>query len=164
MSDLVKGSFMKKERKFLTQVRDSFHYYGAFYYKISDMPHFAGMMSRFDSKKPFDVLAAFEGHAIAIEAKFQNDYGGFGLRKFAEHQIEALDEFSLNGSSFVFLNIRQLGNKEKGLKRFNRLFIFEWDLFKARGLIPKSELLEWPYMEYKNGIFNISDWLYDLRT
>ena len=59
---------MKRESAFLNSIRKSFEAQGHFYFKMPDMPHLPGA-ARFDIKKPFDVFACVEGHAIAIEAK-----------------------------------------------------------------------------------------------
>lgn len=122
----------KKERSFLTELKKSFQGCGAFFHKITDFPHFQGMATRFDLAKPFDAFVILGGRAIAIEAKSMNDFQAFGMRHLRDCQVKGLDEVSAaHGEAYVFLNVRRAGNKEKGVTRVNRLFMFQWDYFKA---------------------------------
>jgi len=152
----------KRESTFLTHLRDSFHYHGAFFYKIPDMPHFAGMQTRFDSKKPFDVISAFRHHPIAIEAKVLRKYEAFGIRHLRDCQVDGLEDFLENGLSFVFLKIGQAPNKLEGIERLNRLLIFDWPWFRDKGVLKKDELEKWPFIDYHLGRYEIRDWLYSV--
>lgn len=145
----------RREKVFLTQLRDSFRNFGAFFYKIPDT---GGSEVRFQIKKPFDAFVVLRGTPIAIEAKFQREYKAFGIKQLKDHQIEALEEFSRHGESYVMLNIKHQGDREKGLKRMNRLLIFYWEYFKQKETYKKAELLECFYVEAKGGVFDLSKW------
>lgn len=120
-----------KEREFLIELKHSFAESGAFWYKIPDSPIFAGMQSRFTDPKPFDAIALYKGIPIAIEAKFIPDFKAFGIKSLRPSQIEGLDKWSTAGGlSYVFLNIRRPADKSAGIKRINRLLIFEYDELK----------------------------------
>jgi len=149
----------KPEQTFLTELKKSFIHYGAFFHKIADSLHHPAMKSRFDLPKPFDAIAAFAGTPIAIEAKVLRKYEAFGVRHLRPCQVEGLDWFAENGSSYVFLNIRHAGNKAEGIKRINRLYMFEWGDFKRREVIKKNEFDQFLYIDKKDGIFPIVDWL-----
>lgn len=114
-----------KEAVFISELMRSFSTYGdIFMHKITDMPHFKGMKTRFDRKKPFDMIGTIGGIPIAIEAKMIKKVKGFGFRDIKPHQIEALNDFHrAGGRSFVFLNVRQPRIKDVQ-KAINSLIVF----------------------------------------
>jgi len=163
----------KKERSFLTELKKSFQARGAFFHKITDFPHFQGMATRFDMAKPFDAFVILGGRAIAIEAKSMNDFQAFGMRHLRDCQIKGLDEVAKAlGECYVFLNIRRAGNKEKGIKRVNKLYMFGWDYFKHynehHGTFKKSQLENCDFgtvphpavkvVDGEKGLFNLGEW------
>jgi hypothetical protein len=150
---------MKREKVFLTELRDSFVKYDAFFHKISDSFHGPGSAMRFDIPKPFDVFVAFQGTPMAIEAKVLRKYEAFGVRHLRDCQQEGLDSFARHGTSWVFLNIRHSGDKMNNIKRINRLLIFNWEWLKKEGTVKKVDLLEWPFIDKAGGVFPLGDWL-----
>lgn len=144
-------------------------------YKLSDMPHFAGMKTRFDSKKPFDLFGSVppdlcgcmpnRGHEtgvpVAIENKMHKKRAGFAFSQIKEHQREALSDWEENGKgrAYVFLNIRI--NADGVRPRMNRLVVFPWRelrmkiLSSARKSIPWRELDAMPFVEGKKERFLI---------
>lgn len=148
---------VKRESKFLTELKKSFWASGAFFYKISDSFHGGAM--RFDAPKPFDAFGCHKGVPMAIEAKAMTDYKAFGKTYLRDCQVKGLTEWSdAGGKSFVFLNIRR-GPKD-GVKRVNRLFIFPWEVIGGISRnMKKSEIESWPYIEGKKGLFDLSNWL-----
>jgi len=156
-----------KERSFLTELKRSFEAEHAFFYKISDMPHFAGMTSRFDKPKPFDAIAVLTGIPIAIEAKSFNDYKALNISLFRHCQVKGLDEFAeAGGKSYVFLNVRRAGNKTGGVKRVNRLYAFNWLELKrvlTVSSIKKDQLMAMPYVsDGAKDMFSLSEFLKDV--
>ncbi len=150
----------KVERKFLTEIKNSLKKDGAFFHKIPDMPHFAGSGFRFDLKKPFDAIALFFSHAIAIEAKYIPKHRAFGLKDLLPHQILGLDEWHLaGGHSWVFLNVKQKKNAATNTPFINKVYTFEWGAFKAKGRYSKAELLACYSVDCQKGIYNLGPWL-----
>lgn len=143
-----------KERQFVTELKHSFQKHDAHFHKIIDMPHFTGQRTRFDIKKPFDILIAYKGTPIAIEAKIIKKYQAFGAQ-IKKHQKEALTEYSKHGHAFIFLNVRIP-------RKTNHLIIFDWaqysEIFKTR-TIKKNELELMPYLPGAKGIYNLKGFL-----
>lgn len=125
------------EQKFLMYLKKSFlstYTPWLHYFKIPDQPKFRGMNTQFDIKKPYDAFLVYRGIHIAIEAKFQKDYSAFGMKDLRENQIKGLDDAEMaGGMSFIFLNIKRPTDHVKQQKRCNRLLIFPWSEFKAKG-------------------------------
>lgn len=96
------------------------------------------------SPRPFDMVVCLKGKLVAIEGKFQKNFGAFGMRHIRESQILNLNAVTQGGgTAFIFLNV-WLPNKE------NRLLIWEWENFKeitANGSIKKSTLINLPYIQ-----------------
>jgi penicillin-binding protein-related factor A (putative recombinase) len=155
---------MKKERQFCTEVINSLKACGAAAYKIPDMPaSFGGDQMRFSAPKGVDIIACHHGRSLLIECKFYREFKGFGLTQLRDDQIKTLDAFSAAGSSaYVFLNI-WMANQE------NRCLIFEWSWFKqiqqhAGKCIPKKEIETYPYLKGKKGLFDLTEFLSELRA
>ena len=101
----------RNEKKFVSEVVNSFIDRGVMAYKIPDLPIFFGSKMRFAPKKPFDIVVDCSGRFVAIECKFKNGYQAFGLRDFVKkdksgkevnNQIKNL----LNHErSYIFLNV-----------------------------------------------------------
>ena len=153
---------VKRESKFLTELKKSFHDKGAFFYKISDSFHSGGL--RFDSPKPFDVFGCYNGIPFAIEAKTITDYKSFGIGFLRDCQVDGLSAWSnAGGRSFVFLNIRRGGNKSRGIKRLNRLIVFKWKELQDVGRnIRKKDLEFLPFVDGKKSRFDLSVFLEQL--
>jgi len=151
---------IKREAKFTTELRDSFHKCGAVFHKISDSFHGA---LRFDIAKPFDAFALYRGVPIAIEAKYINDFKAFGRTHLRECQDEGLRKYNeAGGHSFVFLNIRRKSNKAEGIARINRLLIFKYSDIVEKGInFKKNEIFSYPYIVGFKGLFDMKDWLND---
>lgn len=150
-----------KESKFLTELRDTFRNHGAFFYKIVDMPHFKGKMTRFDAPKPFDSMIVLEGIPIAIEAKIFKKFQAFGIRHLRPSQVEGLEAFEqAGGRSFVFLNVR-IKAVAGEQKHVNRLYIFKWeDIRDAKASFKKAILeFELPFYDGAKGLFDLDDWI-----
>ena len=132
-----------KETKFLTELKQSFNEQGCFAIKIGDTPMASGL--RFTTQKEFDMVVCIKCMYVAIEAKFLGSFSAFGKNKMRDHQIEYLDKVvDAGGEAFVFLNVRFKGEKDKGIKRTNKCFIFQWDALKEYwqdyGTIKKKDL------------------------
>ena len=152
---------VNRERKFITELKKSFAMHSqTFFHKISDMPHFAGMTSRFDMEKPFDAFAIYSGMGIAIEAKSFKDYQAFGMRHLRPCQEKGLTAVhAAFGHAYVFLNVRRNSNKSLQVKRVNELYIFEWEwlfLRLSKSSIKKKELEDLPSITGKKGVFDLS--------
>lgn len=152
------------ERKFLTELKNSFGAHGAFFYKVPDMPHFKGSRIRFDAEKPFDAFLKYHGNAVAIEAKYLSDFKAFGLRQLRPNQIEGLDGWSngVPGTAFVFLNIRRKPNRLLEVSAANVMLVFEWTAFKAKGVYKKAELVQYSQVTGKAGKYDVTSFLDDL--
>ena len=148
---------VKREKNFLTELRNSFRQSGAFFHKISDSFHGGGI--RFDLPKPFDAFACYRGVPIAIEAKVITDYKAFGKTFLRDCQTKGLTEWcEAGGRSYVFLNIRRTGKKDAKISRVNRLLIFDWEMLAWNRNMRKQEIEEYPYIIGKNGLFNLRPW------
>jgi len=147
-----------KETKFLTELKHSFNEQGCKAIKIGDTPMAGGL--RFTTEKEFDMCVNINGLFVGIEGKHLSSFKAFGIREMRDHQIEHLNHVEeTNGLAFVFLNVRQKGDKDKGLKYENRLLIFPWHKLKERwegGSIGKAELLELTYVRGFKQRFDLS--------
>lgn len=161
----------KRERQFLTELRHSFEDRGAFFYKLPDMPHFAGAGFRFDLDKPFDAFVVYsrrfgaKGIPIAIEAKSLRRYAALGSQ-IRPSQIKGLNGITAaGGRGFIFLNVRS------NTPRMNRLLILDWSLFGedfTKGkTIKKKDLQRMPFIEgqriNKKIRYDLSPWLTTLK-
>jgi len=139
-----------KEGQFLTEVKHSFNDVGCYAYKIPDMPSGFVTGFRFNPDKPYDMVVGLKGDFAAIEGKLLKKFEAFGMRHIRDCQIKGLDEVVSTGNrAYIFLNIRVSGDKEKRIKRANRLLVWEWENFKERckdGTIKKKELEAWPHI------------------
>lgn len=143
-----------KEALFLTELKHSFREQvkNVFWYKIKDTPasvHASGAM-RFDTPKPFDVLAVINGIPIAIEAKYMSDYQAFGKRHLRPAQVIGLEAFiNGGGHSYIVLNIRKP-------REVNRVIIFNWlDFKKLDKSIGKNQLQQCEYIEGIKGRYPV---------
>lgn len=147
---------MANEQTFLLDLKASFAKYGAFWFKIPDMPHTGP--TKFDVKKPFDAIARFNGRTHAIEAKFQKTYEAFGLRHLRPNQIKGLNDWQQQGGdAWVFLNIRRPTNHVTGERRCNNLIIFSWAEMKRRGknTFKKAELIKRTQFSFQKGHYPV---------
>ena len=153
-----------KEAIFITEVKRSIFKYGGWAYKLADMPQSMLQGARFNPEKPCDLVASINGKFVGIECKQLRKYEAFGLRHIRETQVRGLNGIIHNGlgRSFIFLNIRQKADKERGIKRLNHLIIFDWDkwrhLWEGR-TTKKHELLTVTPIPGKNGMFPLHDWV-----
>ena len=153
-----------RESKFITEVKNSIFEYGGWAYKLADLPASMTPGLRYSPDKPCDLIASINGKCIGIECKMLRKYEAFGLRHLRESQVRGLDGIIQRGlgRGFVFLNIRRSADKEYGIKRLNRLIIFDWEIFSClTGTIKKNELENYDYIQGKNGMFAIQDWVMD---
>ena len=150
---------VKRESRFLTELKYSFLESKAFFHKISDSFHGGGL--RFDAPKPFDAFGVYNGVPFAIEAKMIAGYKAFGKTSLRDCQIKGLQDWSdAGGKSFVFLNVKQKGDKETGTKRLNRLIIIEWSrIADSPRNFRKTELELFPYIDGKKKRFDVSHFL-----
>jgi hypothetical protein len=147
----------RKESRFLSELRLTFiNEYNCFWYKIPDLPVYAGMKTRFNVSKPFDAVLLAQGKPIAIEAKYLADYGSFGPKNLTASQVEGLCDWqAAGGEAYVFLNIRRKQDKERNLTRLNRLLIFDWTALRVRtSNYSKQEMLSFPFVEGFKGQFD----------
>ena len=146
---------VKREQQLLTELKASFESFGAFFYKIPDMPHLGGA-TRFDTEKPFDAFSVFRKRRMAIEAKAISRYRAFALSDIRYSQEVGLTEFeAAGGESWVFLGIDVAEGDQ-------RLLIFNWNWLIKRlreSSIKKKELEKIPYIARFNKRFDVSAWL-----
>lgn len=132
----------KRESEFLTELKHSFRERGAFFFKIPDMPHFAGSKAHFDIKKPFDAFGAWQGQAFAIEAKVMKDWTKFGIKNLRQNQIDGLNAWEKAGvPGFVFVQLRRQRRAKNAQSPINRLYIFSWKEIKEKGSWSKAEMV-----------------------
>jgi len=117
---------------------------------------------KFDVPKPFDVICCIEGMAIAIEAKYLPKLKAFPLSAFQPSQIKGLTEFHNSGhEAFAVLNIRQAASVVDGIKRMNRLYVFEWfellNYLQRNKSIKAKELEKLPFTEGSKGGFDVNN-------
>lgn len=149
-----------KESVFTTEIVKSLRQSGFWVYKIPDMPHFAGMRTRFDLAKPFDIIALRNNRFYAIETKMLKSYQAFGYRHMRPHQVTSLSAInSFGGNPYVFLNIRQ-----SKPKHINNCIIFKWgeypQLEQEGCSIKKPELMKLPVIKGKKGLFDLKGFYY----
>jgi penicillin-binding protein-related factor A (putative recombinase) len=156
-----------KESTFTTAFLKSFNEHGGiFVHKISDMPHFQGMRTRFDAKKPFDVFLIYDGVPVAIEIKTnKGNFPALPMSRLADHQQEALTSFAnAGGKSYVVLNVFR--SPSAGVPRINGYMFWEWHELEGRTeSIKKAELLEKEFYEGTgaNG-YCVHDLLANIKT
>lgn len=159
-----------KEAIFNTEVVNSLKKAGAWAWKIPDMPHFAGSMTRFDVAKPCDIISNFGGRLIAIEGKMSKKFETFGLKRLRPSQIFHLDRIvKTGGRAFVFLNVRIAGKKGPvvrgrwtGSNYENRLIVLDWEAWRTPlEILPLSakEVANLPYIRGGKGLFDLSGFL-----
>ena len=154
----------KNEQKFITELKKSVKLLhetkgmSHFWYKIPDSPHLG--TARFDPPKPFDIFYVADSYPYAIEAKSIDGYRAFSLRDMRPSQIENLTDFDMaGGMAYVFLNIRQAASKAEGKEHINKLIIMTWGSLYHRleqSSIKAKELKEAPFIQGKNGLFDLS--------
>jgi hypothetical protein len=155
-----------KEAIFNTEVKNSINYFGEWAYKIADMPRVPGL--RFNPDKPCDIISNIDGKFVAIEGKQFKKWQSLRLSHFQDSQIENFNQLLSQGKEncYVFLNIRISSDKDAGIKRENRCIIFKWkelkELIKERGIYAK-ELKELTYIEGKNKMFDLSEFLLGIK-
>ncbi len=161
-----------KEKEVNTEIRKSFEHFGAFAYKIPDLPigiHDRRRGIRFNPSKPFDIVVCYKGIFIAVETKLLRKFEAFGLRQIRDNQREALDKVSqkAGGYAFIFLNVRIPPDKAKGQKTVNRLYTFHWPTWKAlwetNGPIKKRRLEEMNFTTAGKGIFNLKNFFVNIE-
>jgi hypothetical protein len=134
------------ERKFMSNLKKSFLEAGYWSTTLIDGSDY--------SPRPFDNITCINGKLVAIEGKFQKDFGAFGMRHIRDSQILNLDAVRLSGGqAYIFLNI-WIPRAE------NRLLIWEWEYFKAltsEGSLKKRQLLDHPFVPGKKGTFPIPE-------
>jgi len=157
-----------KEAHVNTEWKNSLKAYGAWAYKIADMPHFTGMKTRFDVEKPCDIVGGYKGIFFGIEGKMIKKYESFGLKNMRPSQIKNLNEMVTKGNrAFVFLNIRILPDQTRGIRRMNRLLIFDWakwsSIWERSGTLKKKHLESAKGIDGKNGLFDLRGFLSGLE-
>lgn len=135
---------MKREAIFLSDLKRSWNLDG-FFFKIPDMPHFAGAKFRFDIAKPFDAIAALGGVAIAIEAKAFPEFKTFSKDMLRECQKEGLDRWTAAGQlALVVVQVQPL-------RQLPAIAVLNWVTWRERLLagLPKAEVLGLEWFEAK---------------
>jgi len=151
-----------RETSFLVDIKNSFEAMEYFFYKIPDSPtsYGRGTKMRFTLPKPFDAIGVAAGFPLAVEAKVSKGYKAFGMKDMRPSQITNLDKFIMaGGKSFVFLKV--WSPKTEKTKRFNRLLIFDWQYCRdewLKGTMKQKELMDWPYIDYRKKLYDLSDW------
>lgn len=148
----------------------SFKKRGCYAYKIPDPPStFGGEHARFTMKRPYDFFFVRKGKFYAGEAKLSKKLESFGWNTLKEHQKEGLEEVieDGNGEAWVFFIVRQLANREKGIPRMNRLYIFEYQYLKEKYQelgrnFKKVELAEMPFYVGFKREYQIDEFLEEL--
>jgi len=149
------------EKVLNSEIVKTLKWFGAWAYKIPDMPSSLMVGGRFNPDKPCDVVASVQGRFVGIEGKMIKEWQGFGSRFLRANQIEALtDQVRSKGQAFVFLNVRI------GKPRTNRLIIFNWELWKdvfETHMIPKKLTPDLPFVEAKKGMFNLTQFCEEIK-
>lgn len=149
-----------KEAVFNTEIVNSIKDLGWFAHKLTDTPRVPGL--RFISEKPFDIFAVAHGTPIAIESKQFKKFQGFSIRYLRDNQIEYLDKMIASGGrAFVFLNVR-IPTIKGVQKRENRCYIIDWAKWD-RNQIPVKDIKDMPFVEGKNGKFDLLNFLRDFN-
>lgn len=144
---------------------------GCYAYKIPDPPsQFGGAHTRFTKKRPYDFFWALEGKFYAAEAKLSKKLEAFGWGTLKPHQQEGLEEVMEHGKAeaYVFLIVRQAANKEEGIERLNRLYIFEYQYLKEQFELlgrnfRKVEIEEMPYYVGSCKDYHIDGFINELK-
>lgn len=151
-----------RESVFNAELISSLNHWGAWAYKIQDLPASITMGLRYVPEKPCDIIGAYRGKFFAIEGKQMKKFEAFGMRHMQSSQIKHLNKIVDTGSrGFVFLNIR-IGAVKGQTKRVNRLVIFDWKKFRDLGEVSlkQKEIMALPYVSYetidKKIIYNLS--------
>ena len=143
----------------MSELKRSFDAYDCWYYKIPDAP----INMRFQIEKPFDSILVRDGKFIAIEGKALKKFEAFGMRHLRPSQIKNLEAITKQGArGYVFLNIRVSSNPVEGVKRENRLLIWEWEEFKRatkNGSIKQSGVISHPYIKGSNKFYDLQDFI-----
>jgi penicillin-binding protein-related factor A (putative recombinase) len=163
-----------KESKFNAELINSLDHWGAYAYKIVDLPASMTMGLRYVPEKPCDIIGGYHGKFFGIESKQIKKFEAFGVRHLRDGQIKHLTEMVKRGNrAFVFLNIRIAPVKGK-TKRENRLVIFDWAEFSKRTeSLKQKEVMALPYVSYQSVkkkptdesgeiIYDIKPWLESL--
>lgn len=152
--EVTRGPRVRREQAFLTDLKKSFEDEGAFFYKIADMPHVAGL--RFDIEKPFDAFAVYGKRRFAIEAKALKGMQAFGIRHLRFCQEVGLDSFiAAGGESWVFVSVD------------DRAIPLEWGWLNRRlkaASLKKAELALMPYIPRVKGRYDLAAWLTKTKT
>lgn len=157
-----------REATFNTELVRSLKFWGAWAYKIPDIPTSRLVGMRYTPDKPCDVIGAYSNYFFAIESKQMKKFEAFGMRFIRESQAKELNLMTSKGNqAFIFLNIRIKAIKG-GAKRENRLIIFKWTDFRDRTKsYTAKELKTLPYVGYqsikKNKFDPDTEIMYDLK-
>jgi len=158
-----------KESKFNAELINSLDHWGAYAFKIPDLPASMTMGLRFVAEKPCDIFGGYHGKFFAIESKQIKKFEAFGLRHIRDSQIKHLTSMVKTGNrAFIFLNIRIAAVKGK-TKRENRLVIFDWaDLSRKTESYKQKEVMALPYVSYqavkKKPTDDASEIIYDIKS
>lgn len=110
-----------REAQFNSEVVKSLKHWGAWAWKIPDMPVSMLQALRFSPDHPCDIVAAYQGRFLGIEGKMLKKYEAFGIRHLRPAQIRELDSMVDTGNdAYIFLNIRITAPRE------NKLIILPW--------------------------------------
>lgn len=140
-----------KESVFTTEIMHTLRARGYFAHKLGDAPITAAVLAvtRFTPGKPFDIVVSARGQFVAIETKQMKKFKAFSLRDMRPAQLEGLTEVVYRGGrAFVFLNVRIAADARKGVKRENRLIVFDWAWLLHRlheSSIKAAEIREWAF-------------------
>lgn len=139
-----------RESQFNTEMVQSLRYWGAFAYKLADLPASLTRALRFTPDKPCDIIAGFAGKMVGIESKQMKKYEAFGLRHIRDSQVEHMNAMIAAGCrAFVILNIRIRAVKGE-TKHENRTVIFDWKEFREqKESIKAKDLKSLPYITYQ---------------
>lgn len=158
-----------RESKFNAELINSLDHWGAYAYKIVDLPASRTMGLRYVPEKPCDIFGGYHGKFFAIESKQAKKFEAFGIRHLRDAQIKHLTDMVKRGNrAFVFLNIRIAAVKGK-VKRENRLVIFDWaDLSQKVDSYKQKEVMGMPYVSYqlvkKRPTDDAGEIIYDIKA
>lgn len=149
-----------RESVFNTEVKNSLEAAGAWAYKIADQPtSWTHSLTRFTPDKPCDIIGIYKKNGFLVEGKQMRRFEAFGENRMRPSQIEAFNENE--EISYVFLNVRIKAVKGVA-KHENRLIIFPWKWLRtkwANGSIKAKELQSMLYIQGKDGLFDLKDFL-----
>jgi hypothetical protein len=81
------------------------HYKNGFYYKPPD-DYWKGKTTKFEKKKPFDIIYIYDGSTVGIEAKYIGEKT-FVFSSVEDHQIANLKIMAKNGYAYIAIHYKK---------------------------------------------------------